>query len=92
MLLPDPRGYRGSGVDRARLAFHGFVACSCQGPPQQNEARPTDPEKQPIVEPDVNRKIADVVQGEQVMVNDPFDQVEQPPPENEQAREGLAAG
>src|SRR5215211_7644868 len=47
------------------------------GPPQTEQTNASDSQEQPVVHRDVNWKISHVVQLQQVMINDPFSQVEQ---------------
>jgi hypothetical protein len=45
-------------------------------PAEQDKADAADAEEQPVVQQDVSRQVADVVQAQDVVVNDPLDQVE----------------
>src|SRR3712207_8933672 len=53
------------------------VALAREEPPEGDEAQSPDEEEEPVVERHVRGQIADVVQLEQVMVDQPLDDVEQ---------------
>src|SRR5687768_14179521 len=78
------RGYGGSAS-----AFD--AAAAGEVPPEGDEPHAPDREERPVIRRNVRRQVAHVVEVEQVVVDQPLDQVEQAPPEQQLAGERLGA-
>ena len=87
--VPNPRAWlfrvaSNTWIDRVRRAR--FLRAR-HHPPDDDERHAADGEKHPVISRHVSRNVANVVQPEQVMIDDAFDEIEQAPTQDHLARE-----